>query len=155
MTAAMGVGAVVGGLYTASRPVGSTLRLTLAALFFGFAVLLTAVTPTLPLALAALLVVGFCSVQFTALGNTTLQLESAAEMRGRVMALWTMAFLGSTLIGGPLIGWIGDQYGSRWALALGGFAALAAAGFGARALQHHARSSSPAKAIGTRVSQLS
>jgi MFS family permease len=131
MTAAMGLGAVFGGLYTASRPRGDAMRLSLAALLFGLAVLLTAVAPTLPLAVLALIAVGFSSIGFTSLGNATIQLVSVAEMRGRVMALWTVAFLGSTPFGGPLIGWIGENIGPRWALALGGVAALAAAAFGA------------------------
>jgi MFS family permease len=75
--------------------------------------------------------VGFCSIGFTSLGNATLQLATSAEMRGRVMALWTVAFLGSTPIGGPLIGAIGEHVGPRWALALGGVAAVVAAGLGA------------------------
>jgi len=131
MTAAMGLGAVAGGLHTASRPLRAPERLAWSAAAFGIAVVLTALAPTLPAALAALVGVGFCSIQFTSLANATLQLESAAEMRGRVMSLWTMAFLGSTLIGGPLIGWIGEHGGPRWALALGGAAAIAAAGLGA------------------------
>jgi MFS family permease len=131
MTAAMGLGAVAGGLYTASQGIGSLQRLTIAALLFGVTVLLTAVAPTLPLALLALLAVGFCSIGFTSLGNATLQLATSAEMRGRVMALWTVAFLGSTPIGGPLIGAIGEHVGPRWALALGGVAAMVAAGLGA------------------------
>jgi MFS family permease len=131
MTAAMGLGAVVGGLYTASQGIGSLRRLTFAALLFGASVLLTAVAPTLSLALLALLAVGFCSIGFTSLGNATLQLTSSAEMRGRVMALWTVAFLGSTPIGGPVIGAIGEHVGPRWALALGGVAAVLAAGLGA------------------------
>jgi MFS family permease len=131
MTAAMGVGAVVGGLYTASRGTGSPQRLISAALLFGGTVLLTAVAPSLPLALLALVAVGFCSIGFTSLGNATLQLATSAEMRGRVMALWTVAFLGSTPIGGPLIGAIGEHVGPRWALALGGVAAVVAAGLGA------------------------
>jgi MFS family permease len=130
MTAAMGLGAVVGGLYTASRGIGSPQRLTIAALLFGATVLLTAAAPTLPLALLALVAVGFCSIGFTSLGNATLQLTSSAEMRGRVMALWTVAFLGSTPVGGPVIGAIGEHVGPRWALALGGLAAVLAAGLG-------------------------
>lgn len=141
MTAAMGAGAVVGGLYTAGRGPGNTNRLTWAAFWFGVAVLIASLTPTLPLALLALLVVGFFSISFTAMGNSTLQLASAAEMRGRVMSLWTMAFLGSTPIGGPLIGAIGEHAGARWALALGGIAAIAAAAFGHMAL--NARQPSP------------
>jgi MFS family permease len=131
MTAAMGFGAVIGGLYTASQGIGSPQRLTIAALLFGATVLLTAVAPTLPLALLGLVAVGFCSIGFTSLGNATLQLASSAEMRGRVMALWTVAFLGSTPVGGPVIGAIGEHVGPRWALALGGVAAVLAAGLGA------------------------
>jgi len=131
MTAAMGLGAVVGGLYTASQGIGSLRRLTMSALLFGVTVLLAAVAPTLPLALLALVAVGFCSIGFTSLGNATLQLTSSAEMRGRVMALWTVAFLGSTPVGGPVIGAIGEHVGPRWALALGGVAAVLAAGLGA------------------------
>jgi MFS family permease len=135
MTAAMGLGAVVGGLYTASQGIGSLRRLTIAALLFGASVLLTALAPTLPLALLALVAVGFCSIGFTSLGNATLQLTSSAEMRGRVMALWTVAFLGSTPLGGPVIGAIGEHVGPRWALALGGVAAVLAAGLGAGAFR--------------------
>lgn len=135
MTAAMGLGAVFGGLYTASRSPGSALRLPLAAACFGMAVLVTSLAPTAPLAIAALVVVGFFSISFTALGNATLQLTSAPEMRGRVMSLWMMAFLGSTPIGGPIIGYIGEHAGPRWALALGGIAAIVAAGFGVMALR--------------------
>jgi MFS family permease len=142
MTAAMGLGAVVGGLYTASQGIGSLQRLTIAALLFGATVLLTAVAPTLPLALLALVAVGFCSIGFTSLGNATLQLTSSAEMRGRVMALWTVAFLGSTPIGGPVIGAIGEHVGPRWALALGGVAAVVAAGLGTKVFRRQ-----PAEAV--------
>jgi MFS family permease len=135
MSAAMGVGAVVGGLVTASRRKNSPSMLVLSALFFGVTVLLTALAPTLNLALLALVLVGFFSITFTSLGSVTLQLESAPQMRGRVMALWTVAFLGSTPIGGPLIGWIGQHAGPRWGLALGGLAAVTAAGLGALALR--------------------
>jgi MFS family permease len=143
MTAAMGLGAVFGGLYTASQGISSPQRLTMAALLFGATVLLTAVAPTLPLALLALVAVGFCSIGFTSLGNATLQLTSSAEMRGRVMALWTVAFLGSTPIGGPVIGAIGEHVGPRWALALGGIAAVLAAGLGARVFRRQPEDAVP------------
>ncbi len=58
-----------------------------------------------------------------------LQLESVPEKRGLVMSLWTMAFLGSTPIGGPIIGWIGEYIGPRWGLGVGGIAAVTAAAF--------------------------
>jgi MFS family permease len=144
MTAAMGLGAVVGGLYTASQGIGSLRRLTIAALLFGASVLLTALAPTLPLALLALVAVGFCSIGFTSLGNATLQLTSSAEMRGRVMALWTVAFLGSTPLGGPVIGAIGEHVGPRWALVLGGVAAVLAAGLGAAVFREQPEDPVPA-----------
>jgi MFS family permease len=131
MTSAMGLGAVFGGLYTASRPRGEPQTLVRQAVFFGIAVLLTALAPTVPLSLLALLGVGFFSIRFTALGNSTLQLESLPEMRGRVMSLWTMTFLGTTPIGGPIIGWIGEHWQAHLALLVGAVACFAAAVYGA------------------------
>ncbi len=69
---------------------------------------------------------GAASIRFLALGNATLQLAASPEMRGRVMALWAVAFLGSTPIGGPIIGWIGEHIGPRWAMGLGATATLTA-----------------------------
>jgi MFS family permease len=74
--------------------------------------------------------VGWGSVSFMATGNTTLQLNSAPNMRGRVMSLWAVAFLGSTPIGGPLIGWLIATTNARVGLAVGGVSALIAAGIG-------------------------
>jgi len=71
-----------------------------------------------------LVLVGAASITFISLGNATLQLGSAPEMRGRVMALWGVAFMGSTPVGGPLVGWIAEQLGPRYGLGLGGLAAL-------------------------------
>ncbi|HVY68222.1 MAG TPA: MFS transporter, partial [Patescibacteria group bacterium] len=97
----------------------------------GIFLILASVVPSLYLALLMMALVGIFSINFIALGNTLLQLESAPEMRGRVMSLWTMAFLGSTPIGGPIIGWIGEYAGPRWGLATGGIAAISAAALGA------------------------
>jgi len=135
LSAALGVGAVVGGLITASRKKTSFQAVVQAALLFGAAVLAASLMPTLRLAVAALVVVGFCSITFSAMGNTTLQLTSTPQMRGRVMSLWGIAFLGSTTIGGPIIGFIGQNVGPQWALAVGGLAALAAGTYGLLALR--------------------
>ena len=78
--------------------------------------------------------VGFFSINLTSLGNTMIQLAAAPHMRGRIMSLWSMAMFGSTLIGGPIIGLIGQYIGPRWGLALGGVAAMGAAGYAARTL---------------------
>ena len=78
--------------------------------------------------------VGAASITFLATGNTTLQLTSEPRFRGRVMALWTMAFLGSTPIGAPIVGAISEYGSPRAGLVLGGLACLAAAAVGAAAL---------------------
>ena len=135
LTSATGVGSIIGGLMIASRRRAKPRGLVIVAFLFGLFVLGASFAPTLALAIGLLVVVGFFSVYFTSLGNITLQLESEPEMRGRVMALWAVAFLGSTPIGGPIIGWIGEYAGPRWALAVGGFAAVFAAFVGARNLR--------------------
>ncbi len=144
LTSAMGVGAVIGGLYTASRRRTGPAVLVVSAALFGGAMLLVSVSPTMTVALGAMVIVGFFSINFTSLANVTLQLSSAPQMQGRVMSLWTMAMLGTTPIGGPIMGMIGDHAGARWALALGGFAALAAAGIGLLTVRKLERARAPA-----------
>ncbi len=134
MTAAMAVGAVAGGLYVATRRRTGLLPLTVAAACFGAAIFAAALAPSLPVELAVLPVVGFASTSFLATGNSTLQLSSEPRLRGRVMALWSVTFLGSTPIGGPIVGAVGEYVGPRWGLAIGGVAGLLAATIGALAL---------------------
>jgi len=107
---------------------------------FGVVLLLASVAPTLPLELVALLIVGAASVSFLSKGNSSLQLAAAPQMRGRVMALWAVAFLGSTPIGGPIAGAVSEYFGARWGLVLGASACLLAAAFGAVVLRRIARS---------------
>jgi MFS family permease len=125
MTVLMGAGAVVGGLATAAggRKPATTLAST--AIVFGAIHLAAAFSPSLFLMFVALVFLGAASIRFLALGNATLQLAADPGMRGRVMALWAVAFLGSTPIGGPLVGWIGEHIGPRVAFGLGGLATLA------------------------------
>ncbi len=132
MTAAMGLGAVVAGLVIAGRNRTGPRSLARSAYVFGGLILVTAVAPTLELAMVALVGVGAASIAFLALGNSALQLAAAPEMRGRVMALWSIAFLGTTPIGGPLVGWVGGHMGPRAGLALGGLATIVAAALLAR-----------------------
>jgi MFS family permease len=83
--------------------------------------------PTLPLQIAALVPLGAVSVTFAAGVNSTLQLEVTPEMRGRVMALYSVVFLGSTPIGSPFVGWLAQVWGPRAGLVVGALAALTAA----------------------------
>ena len=124
MASVMGVGAVVGGLISAGRPRPRARALCLAAIGWGIAILAAAVAPNMPLELAALIFVGYGSITFNSFAKTSLQLAAKPTMRGRVMALWALAWLGSTPIGGPIVGWIGQEAGARWSLVVGGFATL-------------------------------
>jgi MFS family permease len=125
MTAVMGVGAVVGGLLTAGRRHPGARGLAVAAVGWGVAITAAALAPTLPILYAVLFFVGYGSISFNAVAKTTLQLTAVPVMRGRVMALWALAWQGSTPIGGPIIGWIGQDFGPRWSLLAGGLPTIA------------------------------
>jgi hypothetical protein len=101
--------------------------------------------PVLPLQIAALVPLGAVSVTFAAGINSTLQLGADPLLRGRVMALYSVVFIGSTPIGAPLVGWLSEAAGPRAGLVLGGTAALIAA-IGSRAA--YARTSQAAAADG-------
>jgi MFS family permease len=136
LMASLGIGAAIGGLFFAGRKGITPYKLVTASMFFGGAMLAAAVMPTLLLTGLAMLCVGICMINFSSLGNSILQLTSLPQMRGRVMSLWTVAFLGSTTIGGPLVGWVAGIAGARWGLAMGGIAALLAALLGAFTLRN-------------------
>ena len=127
---AFGAGAVAGGLYAARSARTGVARLTKAALAYAIAVGLIALAPTVPTAVAACTLAGAATITFLTTGNSTIQLASEPSHRGRVTALWSMALVGSTPIGSPVIGAISDAAGPRYALALGAAACLAAAVIG-------------------------
>jgi len=124
MTAAMGVGAVLGGLFVAGRGRIGLRFLSGAAAAFGITLVFAALAPTLAIELLALALVGASSIAFMSTGNATLQLTADPAMRGRVMALWFVAFQGSTPIGGPIVGWLMAVAGARAGLGVGGVTCL-------------------------------
>ena len=136
MTAAMGVGAVAGGLFVAARGKIGLRPLVLAASGFAVAMTLATLAPDLAFEMLALAFVGAGSISFMATGNSTLQLTAAPEMRGRVMSLWFVAFQGSTPIGGPLVGVTMSTLGPRAGLGLGAITAGLVACGGLLALRH-------------------
>ena len=151
MTAAMGVGAVVGGLFVATKGRTGLPTLVLAATAFGVVLLFACVAPNLPVELIALALAGGASISFMSTGNSTLQLAAAPGMRGRVMSLWFVAFQGSTPIGGPIVGWVTAQAGARAGLGLGGVTCLIVAVVGLLALHRQAVGSIRSRfAVGTR-----
>jgi MFS family permease len=118
-------------------------NLSFASIAFGLSVALAAICPNVVLAEVALVLVGASSIWFLATGNATLQLAAAPEMRGRVMALWTVAFIGTTPIGGPAIGWISENASPRWGLLVGAMAALIAALIGLLSVRRNAEALIP------------
>ncbi|MFA6353577.1 MAG: MFS transporter [Candidatus Paceibacterota bacterium] len=131
LTSSIGIGAVIGGLFIASRKKTGSVTIVTGAFFLGLFVLGASMAQNILMAILLLIGVGFFSIYFNSSGNTTIQLESSPSMRGRVMALWAVASLGSTPIGSPIIGWVGEHMGARYCVALGGVAAIVAALFGA------------------------
>jgi MFS family permease len=133
LTTAMGIGSVTGALASGARGWVSPRLLTGAAALFGVAQLIAAAAPTLAVQVLALIPLGAASVTFSAGVNSTLQLAAGPGLRGRIMALYSVVFIGSTPIGAPLVGWLAEAAGPRAGLTLGGAAALAAAAGGALA----------------------
>lgn len=127
LTAAMGAGAVIGGLAMATWGRTGNKALVVTATAFGVVMAVAAFAPSLGTMIAAMVLVGAVSVAYTATTNSTLQLEADPSMRGRVMALWAVAFMGSTAIGGPVAGWVSQTFGGRAGLALGAITCFVAA----------------------------
>jgi MFS family permease len=128
MFAALAAGGFVGGLAAASRARPSRAMLIGSAAGFSVMAILVSLAPSAPLAMVGLVPMGVFSMTFIATANSTLQLSTRPEMRGRVMALYALVFLGSTPIGGPIIGWISQEWGARAGLFVGGALSLLAAG---------------------------
>lgn len=137
MTAALGAGAVVGGLYIAARGRSGIQALVRSAATLAAAFLAATLAPNLWTELVALALVGATCVSFMSMSNSTLQLNAAPAMRGRIMALWAVAFVGSTPIGGPITGWVSQEFGGRAGLGVGAAACLIAASAGWVLLRRH------------------
>jgi MFS family permease len=128
LTACMGAGAVVGGLLAAHRAKPTPRLLQVLALSFGGLLAAVALAPTLLVADLLIVLMGAASIGFIATANATLQLTADPAMRGRVMSLYAMAFLGTTPIGAPLVGAIAQWTNPRVALLVGAVATVVSAG---------------------------
>jgi MFS family permease len=127
LVSAMGVGSIAGALVNGHNGRTGPRLIAGGALAFGISALLSAAMPSLALEIPMLALLGGAAVTFAATINSTLQLAVSPEMRGRVMALYSVVFLGSTPIGGPLTGWLSQAYDPRVALLLAGITGLSAA----------------------------
>jgi MFS family permease len=124
LLAATGVGATAAGLWIARGRTPTIASTALSAVSLGIALGLAAAAPTMWTELAILLAVGWCTVSFHVRVKSVLQLNSLSAMRGRVMAIWAVAWNGTTPIGGPVVGWLGQHFGARWSLVAGAVPSL-------------------------------
>jgi MFS family permease len=127
LVSSMGVGSIAAALVNGNRGKTGGGIIATASLAFGVAALLAAAMPDLILEAIMLAALGGAAVIFVSSINSTIQLAVSAEMRGRVMALFSIVFLGSTPIGGPLTGWMAEAFDPRWTLVLAGVSGLTAA----------------------------
>ncbi len=130
LTSIMAVGSVAGALLSARRDKPRIALLSAGAAVFGGGLTLAAVMPTYWLFGLALAVIGVAAQTFTTTATSTAQLTTEPIMRGRVMAILLAIALGGTPIGAPVVGWVADRFGPRWALGVGAVAGFAAAGVG-------------------------
>ncbi|HEX6424632.1 MAG TPA: MFS transporter [Acidimicrobiales bacterium] len=120
------VGSLIGALVTARREDIDVRRVAHAALAYGAVMAVMAVVPGMAVAVPVGVALGLASITFLVASTAIVQIKAAAEMRGRVLALQAMLFLGSTPVGGPIVGWVAEHVGARYGLALGAAAALGA-----------------------------
>ena len=123
----MGAGSVIGALVTGARGKTGMGVIATSALAFGGLAMAAALMPSLASEIPVLALLGASAVTFAAAINSTIQLAVEPEMRGRVMALYSVVFLGTTPIGGPLVGFISESADPRLALALASISGLIAA----------------------------
>jgi MFS family permease len=124
LMAMLGLGAVLGALVSASRPAPSFRSMVTTCLVFAVVTFAASASPSLPLAVAAMVPIGFANITLNTYGRTLLQLRSDRAMHGRVMALHALVFLGSTPIGSYTAGYVSELWGPRAGMAMGGVAAL-------------------------------
>jgi MFS family permease len=136
LTSTMAIGTVTGALLAAGREKPSMGTLLVGAAVFGAGCTLAAVAPNYALFGLALVIVGVAALTFTNSTNSLLQITTEPAMRGRVMAIRLAIALGGTPIGAPIVGWVADMWGPRWALGVGAASGFAAAGV---ALRYRAR----------------
>lgn len=139
----LSVGALAGSLFAARRERVGVRSVGVSAVAFGASMALLALTPDIPTAALAAVVMGATSVAFLTASTAVVQLRARPEMRGRVLALQAMLFLGSTPIGGPLIGWVSETLGARAGLLVGAVAALAIGTWGVLRAREITRSAEP------------
>jgi MFS family permease len=137
LTSIMAIGSVAGALLSARREKPRIGLLLIGAAIFGFGIALSAIMPNYWLFGLALILIGVSAQTFTTTANGAVQMSTEPVMRGRVMAILLAIALGGTPIGAPLVGWVADTFGPRWALGVGAASGFAATMVGIHYLAKH------------------
>jgi MFS family permease len=137
------VGSLIGALHTARKTSTSVRQVVLGAGRFGVSLLALAAAPNFGAAVPLAMMLGLTSIMFMTASTAIVQMRADPAMRGRVLALQAIVFLGTTPVGGPLLGWVCETFGARAGLAVGGVACLAAAAFGHLAPRLASQQASP------------
>jgi len=146
-------GSLVGALATARRKRIGIYTVSVAAIAFGVTMGALSVAPNQAVAFVVCLFLGLSSISFMTASTAIVQLTATPSMRGRVLALQGMVFLGSSPIGAPIVGFVSQRYGARYSVALGGVAALAAGVFGVLKVRGHARSQATSEELARMVDE--
>lgn len=120
----LAIGSLAGALMAARRERPRVRLVVGSALGFGVATGVMALMPTYELYALATIPVGFASLTMLTAANATIQVSTTPQMRGRVMSLYLIVFLGATPIGSPLVGWVAEELGPRWSIGVGSISAL-------------------------------
>ncbi|MBB1632655.1 MFS transporter [Cupriavidus sp. UME77] len=139
LTSIMAIGSVTGALLAARRAKPRFSLLLAGATVFGAGCALAAIMPSYALFGLALIMVGVAAQTVTTSTNSLVQLSTEPAMRGRVVAILLALALGGTPLGAPIVGWVADTFGPRWALGIGAGAGFAAAIVGVRYLAKYHR----------------
>lgn len=137
LTSAMAMGTMCGALLSARRPFPGMVLMAVSAAGFGVTLAVAAVMPSPILFGAVMFFVGLSALTFMTASNSMMQLTTDRAMRGRVLALRIAVVMGGTPVGAPLVGWVVDHFGARWALGVGALAGLAATMVGVAYLVRH------------------
>lgn len=140
----MGIGAVAGGLFSARQEHPRIGLLLTGAAAFGIAASCAALAPNLPLFGCALVATGTTAQVYMTSTNSLVQTATDPAMRGRVMAILLAVVMGCTPLGAPIVGWIADTFGPRWALGVAAASGITAAFIGLRYRRKNTAQSAPA-----------
>ena len=123
----LSLGSIIGALGTARRVEPDRKLLVGAGICLGVVIILAASAPTIPLELVALVAMGIAGASFITTMSARIQLQTPIEVRGRVMALWMIAAMGTRPFGAPIVGAVGEHFGARYAMGMGGVVVLVVA----------------------------